>query len=92
MPEHFHPVGGTPRRCHVCMHDIPPDEVVVPEAIDFIGYFWGMECFERWWEIAERANDRRPKTDDAPVGFLLGGRANREHPNTRTVQGVSGAD
>ena len=35
-------------RCNVCQHEIPASEALVPEATDFLIYFCGLECYERW--------------------------------------------
>lgn len=40
--------------CSVCEHDVPFSEVVVPEASDYMAYFCGLECYERWRTQAAR--------------------------------------
>jgi Domain of unknown function (DUF3330) len=42
--------SGAPERvfCSICRHEIPLSEAVVPEAIDYLIYFCGLECYERW--------------------------------------------
>ena len=37
--------------CQVCQHDIPLSEAVVSEATDYVVYFCGLECYERWLQI-----------------------------------------
>ena len=34
--------------CDVCEHDIPLSEAVVPEATDYVVYFCGLDCYDRW--------------------------------------------
>ncbi len=34
--------------CLVCQHDIPLSEAVVSEATDYVVYFCGLDCYERW--------------------------------------------
>jgi Domain of unknown function (DUF3330) len=34
--------------CQVCQHDIPLSEAVVAEATDYVVYFCGLDCYERW--------------------------------------------
>lgn len=34
--------------CQACRHEIPLSEAVVPEALDYVVYFCGLECYERW--------------------------------------------
>jgi hypothetical protein len=35
-------------RCTVCEHEVPLSEAVVREASDYMAYFCGLECYERW--------------------------------------------
>lgn len=34
--------------CDVCLKEIPKSEAVVPEALDYVVYFCGLGCYERW--------------------------------------------
>ena len=34
--------------CNVCQHDIPVSEALVEEATDYVIYFCGLDCYERW--------------------------------------------
>jgi hypothetical protein len=34
--------------CPVCQHEIPTSEAVVAEATDYVVYFCGLDCYERW--------------------------------------------
>jgi hypothetical protein len=34
--------------CHVCQHDIPTSEALFAEATDYVMYFCGLDCYERW--------------------------------------------
>jgi hypothetical protein len=34
--------------CAVCEREVPLSEAVVPEASDYMAYFCGLECYERW--------------------------------------------
>lgn len=34
--------------CDVCQHDIPLSEAVVAEATDYVVYFCGLDCYDRW--------------------------------------------
>ena len=43
---HFIALDRVP--CQVCQHDIPLSEAVVSEATDYVVYFCGLECYERW--------------------------------------------
>ncbi|HET7527316.1 MAG TPA: DUF3330 domain-containing protein [Burkholderiaceae bacterium] len=34
--------------CDVCLREVPRSEAIVPEAADYVAYFCGLECFEKW--------------------------------------------
>jgi hypothetical protein len=34
--------------CTVCMKEVPLTEVIVPEAIDYVAHFCGVECYDKW--------------------------------------------
>ena len=34
--------------CAVCLKDVPRSEATVPEALDYVVYFCGLDCFETW--------------------------------------------
>jgi uncharacterized protein DUF3330 len=35
-------------RREVCHKEIPKSEAVVPEATDYLMYFCGLDCYEKW--------------------------------------------
>jgi len=35
-------------RCEVCQLDIPLSEALVAEATDYVVYFCGLDCYDRW--------------------------------------------
>ena len=37
--------------CEVCLREVPRSEAVVPEATDYVAYFCGLECFEKWKRV-----------------------------------------
>jgi uncharacterized protein DUF3330 len=39
--------------CTVCQHEIPASEAIVPEAVDYLLYFCGLECFEHWRSLGD---------------------------------------
>jgi len=41
----------------VCMKEIPFSEAVVPEAIDYVAHFCGVQCYDKW-----RNQPAAPKT------------------------------
>jgi hypothetical protein len=34
--------------CEQCLREIPVTEAVVPEATDYVAYFCGLECYQKW--------------------------------------------
>ena len=40
--------AGSRSPCAAYEREVPFSEAVVPEASDYIAYFCGLECYERW--------------------------------------------
>lgn len=36
--------------CQTCLKEIPKSEAKVSEASDYVAYFCGLECYEKWLE------------------------------------------
>lgn len=34
--------------CITCQREVPLSEAVVPEAVDYMLYFCGLDCYDRW--------------------------------------------
>lgn len=34
--------------CETCLKEVPLSEATVPEATDYIAYFCGLDCYEKW--------------------------------------------
>lgn len=34
--------------CEVCLKEVPPSEAVVSEAEDYVAYFCGTDCYQKW--------------------------------------------
>jgi len=34
--------------CEICFREVPVSEATVPEATDYVVYFCGLDCYERW--------------------------------------------
>lgn len=34
--------------CEICMKEIPASEATIPEALDYVVHFCGLECYETW--------------------------------------------
>ena len=42
------PANETKVKCEVCLKEIPQSEAKSAEAIDYVLYFCGLDCYERW--------------------------------------------
>ena len=42
------PGNETKVKCEVCLKEIPRSEAKSAEAIDYVVYFCGLECYEKW--------------------------------------------
>ena len=43
--------------CEVCLREIPVSEATTPEAVDYVMYFCGIECYAKWRQQDERGDD-----------------------------------
>lgn len=34
--------------CEMCLKEVPISEATVPEALDYVAHFCGLECYEKW--------------------------------------------
>ena len=34
--------------CEICLKEVPRSEATVPEATDYVAYFCGLDCYEKW--------------------------------------------
>ena len=52
---------ATPERvsCEVCLKEVPKSEAAMAEARDYVAYFCGLECYQKW--IDQRAAQTPPK-------------------------------
>jgi len=42
------PVEAQRVACEVCLKEIPRSEAGIAEAVDYVAYFCGLECYEQW--------------------------------------------
>jgi hypothetical protein len=49
------PEAASPVHCSACGREVPLSEAVVREASDYVAYFCGLDCYERWRTQAERS-------------------------------------
>jgi hypothetical protein len=41
--------------CEICLKEVPKSEATVSEAADYVAYFCGLDCYERWKSQARDA-------------------------------------
>jgi hypothetical protein len=44
--------------CEVCMKEVPKSEATVPEAADYVAYFCGLRCYEKWKNQSANPNEQ----------------------------------
>jgi hypothetical protein len=54
------PTETTRVACEVCLKEVPRSEAAVAEARDYVAYFCGLECYEKW-------KSQRPAPPEADV-------------------------
>ena len=48
MAKHDKPTEVEQVACAVCLKEVPITEATVPEALDYVAHFCGLECYEQW--------------------------------------------
>lgn len=54
MNEHEKPTEIEKVPCEICLKEIPRSEAKIEEACDYVMYFCGLDCYEKWREENER--------------------------------------
>ena len=49
------PVEPDPVACEICLKEVPRSEATVREATDYVAYFCGLDCYEKWKRQAAEA-------------------------------------
>ncbi|OGT14381.1 MAG: hypothetical protein A2342_04085 [Gallionellales bacterium RIFOXYB12_FULL_54_9] len=39
--------------CEICCKEVPLSEATIPEAVDYIAHFCGLECYSKWRQQAD---------------------------------------
>jgi hypothetical protein len=50
MSELVKPDYGHHVACDICLKEIPQSEAQIEEASDYVIYFCGLDCYEKWRE------------------------------------------
>lgn len=49
--------------CEICRKEVPVSEATVPEAADYVVYFCGLDCYERWKQQSAEPDEVRKESD-----------------------------
>lgn len=58
------PVEPEQVECKVCLKEIPLSEATSDEATDYVTYFCGLDCYEKWKKQFNDANQKSPGGSD----------------------------
>jgi hypothetical protein len=42
-------------KCEVCLKELPRSEAKSPEAQDYLIYFCGLDCYDRWNQSSDKS-------------------------------------
>ncbi len=45
--------------CEVCLKEIPISEAKSAEAVDYVQYFCGLECYDKWKKQGGKAGEKK---------------------------------
>ena len=48
--------------CEICLKEVPISAALSPEATDYVVYFCGLECYEKWKNQGGKPNDQVEKS------------------------------
>ena len=57
MTTSHRPVDVERVACEICLREVPLSEATVPEAADYVAYFCGLECYEKWKRQSDKLNE-----------------------------------
>lgn len=55
------PIDAECVACEVCMKEVPKSEATIPEAMDYVVYFCGLDCYEKWKNQHAKPGDQAEK-------------------------------
>lgn len=44
--------------CSICRKEIPLSEAISAEAVDYVAYFCGLDCYNEWKNKSEKADSK----------------------------------
>lgn len=48
--------------CEICLREVPITEATSPEAADYVVYFCGLECYDKWMNQDKKPEDQVGKS------------------------------
>ena len=48
--------------CEICMKEVPLNEAFNPETEDYVVYFCGLDCYEKWKMQDKKHDDQAAKS------------------------------
>ena len=48
--------------CEICMKEVPLNEAINPETDDYVVYFCGLDCYEKWKRQDRNHEDQAAKS------------------------------
>ena len=48
--------------CEVCLKEVPKSEATVPEAMDYVAHFCGLNCYEKWKSKLVKSDNQAKKS------------------------------
>ncbi len=51
--------------CEVCLKEVPKSEAAMAEARDYVAYFCGLDCYQKWMD--QRSAEEAPPKPAAPT-------------------------
>ncbi|MGH8614260.1 MAG: DUF3330 domain-containing protein [Gammaproteobacteria bacterium] len=48
--------------CEVCLKEVPRSEATVAEATDYVVYFCGLDCYQKWKSRGAKSDDQAEKS------------------------------
>lgn len=48
--------------CEVCLKEVPKSAAIASETTDYVAYFCGLNCYEKWKNQNVKINDQSKKS------------------------------
>lgn len=45
--------------CDICRKEVPLSEAKMPEAVDYVAHFCGLECYAKWKSDQQQQEDKQ---------------------------------